>query len=123
VLRRCEPPDLLKITGEAGFGRKDHNICNSGRTERAHCAKPKPFIDPGVSISPNTTSTGMLVFCKITMASSVLAASTAIAAVAKELHDGHADQDVVIKDEHGPTVGRLAVAVGCVHARCCALDN
>jgi hypothetical protein len=39
-----------------------------------------------------------------------------IAAVAKELHDGHADQDVVIKDEHGPTVGRLAVAVGHRHA-------
>jgi hypothetical protein len=33
------------------------------------------------------------------------------------LHDGHADQDVVIKDEHGPTVGRLAVAVGHRHAR------
>jgi hypothetical protein len=34
--------------------------------------------------------------------------------VAKELHDGHADQDVVVEDEHGPTVGRLAVP---------ALDN
>jgi NADH dehydrogenase len=28
-----------------------------------------------------------------------------------------------VEDEHGPTVGRLAVAVGRVHARCCALDN
>jgi hypothetical protein len=26
-------------------------IFNSGLTERAHCAKPKPFIDPGMSIS------------------------------------------------------------------------
>jgi hypothetical protein len=33
----------------------------------AHCAKPKPFIDPGMS---------KLVFWKIAMASSVLAAST-----------------------------------------------
>src|SRR3984893_11824597 len=51
-------------------------IFNSGRTERAHCANPKPFIEPGMSISLNTTSTGMSVFCKIAMASSVLAAST-----------------------------------------------
>jgi hypothetical protein len=42
----------------------------------AHCAKPKPFIDPGMSISLNTTSTEVLVFCRIVMASSVLAAST-----------------------------------------------
>ena len=51
------------------------SIFNSGLTERAHCAKPKPFIDPGMSISLNTTSTEVLVFCRIVMASSVLAAS------------------------------------------------
>jgi transposase len=38
---------------------------------------PNPFIEPARSISLNTTSTGTLVFCKIAMASSVLAASTA----------------------------------------------
>ena len=40
-----------------------------------------------------------------------------IAAVAKELHDGHADQHIAVEDEYGPIVGRLAVAVGTVHAR------
>jgi hypothetical protein len=39
-----------------------------------------------------------------------------MAAVAKKLHDGHADQHVVIKDEHGSTVGRLAVPVERLHA-------
>jgi hypothetical protein len=63
------------------------------------------------------------VFCRIHGLVCIGCFNDTIAAVAKELHDGHADQDVVIKDEHGPTVGRLAVAAGTVHARCCVLDN
>jgi hypothetical protein len=38
------------------------SIFNSGRTERAHCANPKPFIDPGMSFWLNTTSIGRAVF-------------------------------------------------------------
>jgi hypothetical protein len=77
-----------------------------------------------MSISLNTTSTGTVGFCKIAMGLVCIGCfNDPIAAVSEELHYRHADQDVTIKDEHGPTVGRLAVAVGRVHARCCALDN
>src|SRR2546423_12243912 len=39
------------------------------------------------------------------------------AAVAKELHDGHADQDIIVQDQDGLNGRRLAVAVGHRHAR------
>jgi hypothetical protein len=66
------------------------SIFNSGRMERAHCAKPKPFIDPGISISLSTTSTGKSVFCRIAMAFVGGGRfNDTIAAVAEELHDGH----------------------------------
>src|SRR5256885_341187 len=40
-----------------------------------------------------------------------------MAAVAKELHDGHADQDIIVQDQDGLNGRRLAVAVGHRHAR------
>ena len=43
--------------------------------------------------------------------------NNAMAAVAKELHDGHADQDIIVQDQDGLNGRRLAVAVGAVHAR------
>jgi hypothetical protein len=47
------------------------SIFNSGRTERAHCANPKPFIDPGMSFWLNTTSIGRAVFRNTVIASSL----------------------------------------------------
>jgi hypothetical protein len=78
-----------------------------------------------MSISLSTTSTGTLVFCKIHHGLICIGRfNYAIAAVSKELHHWHADQDIVIEDEYGSIrVGRVAVAVGTVHARCCALDK
>jgi hypothetical protein len=37
--------------------------------------------------------------------------------VAKELHNGHPNQDVIVQDQDGLNVRRLAVAVGHRHAR------
>jgi hypothetical protein len=77
------------------------SIFNSGRTERAHCANPKPFIDPGMSFWLNTTSTGRAVFRNTVIASSLGRFHDAITALTKELHDGHTDQHVVVEDEDG----------------------
>jgi hypothetical protein len=43
--------------------------------------------------------------------------NNAMTAVAKELHDGHADQDIIVQDQDGLNGRRLAVAVGHRHAR------
>jgi hypothetical protein len=77
------------------------SIFNSGRTERAHCANPKPFIDPGMSFWLNTTSIGRAVFRNTVIASSLGRFHDAITALTKELHDGHTDQHVVVEDEDG----------------------
>ena len=44
-------------------------------------------------------------------------------ALAKELHDGHADQHIAVEDEYGLYLRRLAVAVGTVHARILPLST
>ena len=45
----------------------------------------------------------------------------AIAAAAKELHDGHTDQRIAVEDEHRPS-GRFTVAVKLVRAKKIARD-
>jgi hypothetical protein len=92
-------------------------IFNSGRAERAHCAKPKPFIDPGMSISLKTTSNRVLVLCRRNGLVCTCRFNDVIAAVAEELHDGHADQDITVQDQDGLNGRALAVAVGHRHAR------
>jgi hypothetical protein len=58
-------PLLAQLTGSMRCtlrGACEHNVY-PGRTERAHCAKPKSFMVPGISMSLEMTSMWMSCFC------------------------------------------------------------
>jgi hypothetical protein len=57
---------LAQLTGSMRCtlrGACEHTMSTPGRTERAHCAKPKSFMVPGISMSLEMTSMWMSCFC------------------------------------------------------------